>query len=142
MKRGVAPLMHTAFDCNNPEIFNLENPYYAGDIRKLGQIQAKSRPRGKSNGDIVVVNMYTQYHFNDPNEKYGHPLDYDAFRLCLRKLGHLYADKHVALPGLIGAGLAGGNPKLIWETIEEELKECSVSVVFIDPKKIPDFLTP
>jgi O-acetyl-ADP-ribose deacetylase (regulator of RNase III) len=142
MKRGIAPLMDKAFGCNNPQIFFNENKYYSGDIRKLGQIEAKGRPRIIGNPDnlVTVVNMYTQYHWNDPSPKYGVPLDEDAMRLCLRKMGRLYKDKTIALPGLIGCGLAGGNPKHIVEMIEEELENCDVKIVFIDESKIPDFL--
>lgn len=142
MGSGIAPQMHKAFQCNNPEIFPLENVKYKGDIRKLGQIEARTRPRkfwDEQSGELIVVNMYTQFHYYHPS-KYGHPLDDDAIRLCFRKMGHLYPNKVVAFPGMIGCGLAGGESKEILEMIEDEMPRCDVRIVFLDENKIPEFL--
>lgn len=136
MKRGIAPLMHDAFGCNDPRIFSLEDSSHAGDIHKLGQIQAVVRPRQLGDGDsITVVNMYGQYHWSTPST-YGIPLDYDALRLCLRKMGHIFKNKTVGLPGLIGASLAGGRSTTILDMIENELANCDVKIVFIDQHKM------
>jgi O-acetyl-ADP-ribose deacetylase (regulator of RNase III) len=143
MKSGIAPHMHNAFQCNHAEIFTMENQFYKGDIRKLGQIQAKQRARkiwDSNSGTLTVVNMYTQYHYNHPSVKYGVPLDEDAIRLCLRKMGHLYPNKVIGLPGLIGCGLAGGNSERVIEMIDEELRMCDVRIVFLDETKIPKSL--
>jgi O-acetyl-ADP-ribose deacetylase (regulator of RNase III) len=145
MKKGIAPMMHNAFGCNDPEVFPMENDYYKGDMRKLGQIQAKVRQRlgwdseQEFDQNITVVNMYGQYHYWDPSP-HGIPLDYEALTICLRKLNHLYKGKHIALPGMIGCNNAGGDPLKVYNIIAKELKDCDVSIVFIDENKIPKFL--
>lgn len=133
MKRGIAPQMHKAFKSNNPEIFHLENPFYSGDHTKLGNIEAKRID------NVIAVNMYTQYHWSEPGP-YGIPFDYDAFTLCLRKMNHKFKGKKIALPGLIGAGLAQGDALKICDIIVNEMKDCNTSIVFLDESKIPTFL--
>lgn len=54
--------------------------------------------------------------------------DYDALRKCLKTIGREYKGKTVALPYLLGCGLAGGDWNIVKEIVEEELKECCVQI--------------
>src|SRR5690554_205597 len=55
----------------------------------------------KQTGRFQVINAYTQYH---P----GRTVDYDAIRMCLRKINHYYNGCKIGLPQ-IGCGIAGGD---------------------------------
>lgn len=154
MGAGIAPLMAEAFGCNN---YFLEDGDYRGDINKLGQIQYEYyRPNfPDTKGSFAVVNAYTQYSYGkNHTEGISVPLDYEALTLCLRKINHEFKGKHIGLP-LIGCGLAGG----IWDInllteeklkeitfdlnsykdvktiIQEELKDCNVTIVFYNKNK-------
>jgi O-acetyl-ADP-ribose deacetylase (regulator of RNase III) len=175
MQAGIAPQMAKAFGCDK---FPKEKRYgievgldglehtvetgNVGDINKLGTIDylTQTRSGGTSEFDIfdfdlTVVNSYTQYHYGR-NHKDGVliPVDYDAIRMCMRKINYLFKGKKIGLPK-IGAGLAGG----IWEKremteeqhkfyltnkikypqddiktiIQEELKDCDVTIVIFKP---------
>ena len=121
MKRGIAPQMALAFHCDK---FKMEGEGYFGDINKLGNIDYDFNKEH----NITVVNMYGQYHFWDKNRKYGIQLDYDALRLCLRKVNMLFKSQRIGLPK-IGCGLAGGDWNIVKGIIEEELYECDVYIV-------------
>ena len=132
MKRGIAPQMAEAFDCDK---FYMERPAVSGQINKLGQIEFQIcyiRDNGKIGRYITdmdlsrikkgtpeafaVVNAYTQYEWSTETK----PLDYEALTLCLRKINYLFKGFHIGLP-LIGCHLAGG----IWDHTKENftLKE-------------------
>lgn len=137
-KSGLAPQMVEAF---NTDKFLLEHKDFKGDINKLGQIEYKIFDI-KQNliimqdfntiNALAVINAYTQYHYgknhSDGVEK---PLDYEALTLCMRKINHTFKGKHIGLPGLIGAGLAGGDISRIREIIRKELFDCKTTIVFL-----------
>lgn len=132
MGAGIAPQMAKAFGCgSNRGIFKLEDHMTAGDINKLGQIEAK-RINNEPNKTINVVNSYTQYNYGrnhaDGDES---PVDYDAITLCMRKINRLFKGKTIGLPK-IGAGLAGGDWVVIKAIIQKELKDMDVTVVIYD----------
>lgn len=120
MKRGIAPLMATTFGCDK---FIKESKSFEGDINKLGQIDYILYNIAP-NRNMHVVNAYTQYLFdiNSPQ------LDYEALTLCLRKINLLFKGDSIGLPR-IGAGLAGGDWERIKTIIQQELKDCDVTVV-------------
>lgn len=135
MGAGIAPQMAKAFGC---DVFPMENDQYKGDINKLGNIDYRkiNTPRlvkgmapDFGGVDLFVVNAYTQYNYGanhaDGDKK---PVDYDAIRLCMRKINHIFKGKIIGLPK-IGAGLAGGNWSIIKKIIQDELHECIVTVV-------------
>ena len=135
MGAGIAPQMAKAFGCDK---FPLEDQKYKGDYNKLGQIdyQINTYTGGTSEFDflefdLAVVNSYSQYGFG-LNHQGGteRPLDYDALRMCLRKINFIFKGKHVGLPGLIGCGLAGGDETIVKALIKEELKDCKVTIVY------------
>lgn len=140
-KSGLAPQMVKAFGTDN---FKLEGEDYKGDFNKLGQIDYEARmitTGGKvltvleglekcdfNDEAVMVINCYTQYKYGK-NHKDGqvNPLDYDALRLCLRKIAHTFYG-HIGLPK-IGCGLAGGNWATVKSIIKEELKGHKVTIV-------------
>lgn len=121
MKRGLAPQMAAAFGCDK---YPLEEAPFTGDFQKLGTIQYQ--PKWITKGNLLcVVNCYTQYHWDTETK----PLDYAALELCLKKMNYLFKGKHVGLPYVIGAHLAGGDPIVIKEMIKVQLKDCDVTLV-------------
>jgi O-acetyl-ADP-ribose deacetylase (regulator of RNase III) len=136
MKAGIAPQMAKAFGCDK---FPMEGQQHRGDYNKLGQIdwRINTYTGGTTEFDffefdLAVVNSYTQYGFGLNHEGgTARPLDYDALRLCMRKINHQFKGRHVGLPGLIGCGLAGGNENLVKSIIKEELKDCKVTIVYL-----------
>jgi len=114
-----------------------------GDINKLGQIDYQEMyidhkrgicvnhhdiPKPHHISDIIVVNSYTQYSPGSPLPGDSIPLDYDALRLCMKKINYRFKGKHIGLPK-IGAGLAGGSWSIIKKIIQSELWECDVTIV-------------
>lgn len=142
-KSGLAPQMVQAF---GTDTFILESPRRKGDINKLGNIDYRLFFKEKEvyggrwvlhpdeedfvTGDtLTVINAYTQYKYGkNHSDGQENPLDYDALRLCLKKINHEFKGKHIGLPR-IGAGLAGGNWETIKMFIQVELKDCKVTVV-------------
>lgn len=131
--KGIALQMKKAF---NTDTFKLEAPIYKGDINKLGQIDYMNyelKMSGCFREDyvgvvthdlgkhLIVVNAYTQYGLG-PN------LDYEALRLCLRKINYIFKGMHIGLPQ-IGAGIAGGDWERIKTIIQQELKDCDITIV-------------
>lgn len=138
MGSGIAPLMAKAFGCDK---FTLENEIYKGDYNKMGQIDfepftftangiRKSNPNDIFVGDVslYVVNSYSQYYYGSHPSNSGTPLDYDALRMCFRKINHTFPDKKIGLP-LIGCGLAKGDWNIVSQMIKEELKDMDVVIV-------------
>lgn len=110
--------------------------------------------------ELVVVNMYTQFMYGknhqDGVEK---PLDYEALTLCLRKMNHIFKGKHIGLPK-IGCGLAGGvwdindlpteldkiefenrwgKKNCVKDIIQRELKDCNVTIVNYEKKRVKEW---
>lgn len=125
---GVAAAMVKAFGTNDAAKYSLESQSTAGDINKLGQIQAHTFLLENGN-KLKVVNCYTQYSLGI-NHKNGveRPLDYDALTLCLRKMNNKYTGMKIGLP-LIGCHLAGGDWNIVKPLIQKELKDCHVTIV-------------
>lgn len=140
MGAGIAPQMAKAFNCDT---FKMECEDHKGDINKLGTIDYeilyfsnwdKKFQMYPDEGDkilykLYVVNSYTQYNYGANHaDGVARPLDYDALTLCLRKINSIFKGKHIGLPQ-IGAGLAGGNWNRIKSIIQQELRDCKVTVV-------------
>jgi O-acetyl-ADP-ribose deacetylase (regulator of RNase III) len=131
-RSGLAPQMVKNFQTDT---FPMEAEKYKGDINKLGTIDymvftqtVGTNEFDFSEMDLTVVNAYTQYSFGTDRQH----LDYDALRLCLRKVNHIFKGKKVGLP-LLGAGLAGGDWTLIKKIIQEELTDVTTIVVIYSP---------
>ena len=129
MKRGIAPQMAAAFKCDK---FLFESIGYEGDVNKLGNIDYKrvalDARLSPKKSYLIVMNAYTQYHWDSQSK----PFDYDAFTLCMRKINHRFKGDRIGLPQ-IGAGLAGGDWERIKTIIQNELKDCQVTVVIYEP---------
>ena len=125
MGSGLAPQMAEAFGCDT---FPMEHSKYKGDINKLGCIDYKLieiRPYTY----LKVVNAYTQYRYGkNHHDGVSKPVDYDAIRLCMRKMNHEFKGQRIGLPK-IGAGLAGGDWSKILGIIEEEMVDCRVTII-------------
>ena len=149
MGAGLAPQMAKAFSCDS---YALESYQLKGDFNKLGQIGCGSYFIKK--GEEVVaysgtkvsrkllaegytlhyaVNCYTQYGMG-PRDNGEQALDYEALTLCLRKINHTFEGKHVGLPQ-IGCHLAGGDWEIVKKIIQDELKDCNVTIVIYKPKE-------
>jgi len=121
MGKGLALEMKKAF----PECYEADCNTIKGDKSKLGGVSIAE------SGDLIIVNAYTQYYYgNKPGHKA--PVDYEAVRQCLRLVKANYGHKRIGLPR-IGAGLAGGEWKVIHAIIEgifgHECGEGTVTVV-------------
>lgn len=146
MGAGLAPQMHKAFGCGK---FPLENFTKKGDYNKLGQIDYKAIQIKGEDVDwkvgfwnkvittkaLYVVNAYTQFNYGR-NHKDGDqaPLDYEAIRLCFRKMNSVFKGMRIGLPK-IGCDLAGGDWEIVKSYIKEEFRDCEVTVVFYDKTK-------
>ena len=124
-KSGLAPQMAKAF-CTDQ--FRLERSKFKGWINKLGNIDYRLFKR-EGLSSLYVVNAYTQYNYGK-NHADGeeNPFNYSAFSLCMTKLNHIFAGKHIGLPK-IGSGLAGGNWEDILKIIKHELTDCEVTII-------------
>lgn len=131
MGAGIAPQMAKMFGCDK---FPLEDLSHRGDINKLGNIDYKElRVNINPETLIIVINAYTQYglgtnHIGRTKES----LDYDALRLCMRKINKIFKGKHIGLPR-IGCGLGGGSWSIVSKIIRDELWECDVTIVNYKP---------
>ena len=140
MRSGIAVQMVAVFDVHE---FPQEQRG-KGDYNKLGTIDYQPRyidtveggvyrtpERGK---EIFVVNSYTQYSpgrwVNGPSKI---PLDYEALRMCFRKINFTFKGKHLGIPA-IGSGLALGDLDIIKFIIDEECKDMDVTMVIWEKK--------
>lgn len=80
------------------------------------------------NSEQCIANLFAQ----DGYAHYGFAAscltDYNALRRCLKVINRKYKGKKVALPYLLGCGLAGGDWNVVKKIIEEELKDCNVEI--------------
>lgn len=123
-KLGIASEMVRTFATDR---FPLEDREHEGDYNKLGQIEFKLRVI--KDGSVWVVNAYGQHHWSHPSS-YGIPLDYDALRLCFRKINNEFKERKIGVPGLIGSGLAKGRPETIKQIIASEFKDSNLFIYY------------
>lgn len=123
MKSGIAPKIATAF----PSAWIADQQTLKGDVFKLGTFSL-----GKASPGRFIFNLYSQFGFwgrtsNPPKMD----LKYDALASSLRNMdnylesycnryGKSPEDMPIGLPK-IGAGLAGGDWKVIEKIISEEI---------------------
>lgn len=93
---------------------------------KLGEIQVVN-----VQSNISVINMIAQKGLRSvDNPK---PIDYDALRTCLDKVGELVSDDKGSIHApRFGAGLAGGDWEVIEEMIQELLIKRGINVTIYD----------
>lgn len=124
-KKGIAKNMADKFQTDK---FPMEAAMFAGDLNKLGTTDWKIKTTKHKEKSVWVVNMYTQFHWSQ-SSVYGIPLDYDALRLCFRKLNIEFEARTIGIPNLIGCGLAGGNPVIVKQIIQEESTLCDIVII-------------
>ena len=93
---------------------------------KLGHVQ----PVHTEDPETIVINLLAQHGYSRPH----HPaIQYDALRLCLRKVRHVYErttatrKAEIVMPR-IGCGLAGGQWSVVSDLIADELAGIPVTV--------------
>jgi len=131
-KSGIAKQMVESFGTDK---YPMEVCWKGPNINKLGCIDAQEvkvkvgeADKGFFAFNLTVVNCYTQYRPGKPGPGYVIPFDYDAFRMCMRKINYIYEDMSIGLP-MIGCGLAEANWNKVQEIIEEELTLMDVTIV-------------
>ena len=107
MGAGIARTIRLTF----PEAYEADLKTTSGDKHKPGTISWAKHDA------ITIVNAYTQYHYS------GKPplVDYDAVRSCFKIIKREFSGLRIGYPA-IGAGLAGGDWKIISKIIDEELE--------------------
>ena len=110
MGAGIALTIKKRF----PEAYEADLKTAKGDEGKLGTFS--SAVVQTAHGELTVVNGYTQFNFRGRGRK----ADYEAIRSVFRLVKQEFAGKRIGFPA-IGAGLAGGNWKVIAQIIAEEL---------------------
>ena len=109
MGAGIAKTIKQKF----PAAYEVDLATAKGDKSKLGTITwAKV---SQENGDLIIVNGYTQFNWRGNGRK----ADYDAIRNVFKAIKEEFAGLRIGYPA-IGAGLAGGSWSVISAIIEEE----------------------
>lgn len=118
MEAGIAKQIKRNF----PEAYEADKKTKIGDIDKLGTCSfAHCRTMS---GLIIVVNAYTQFDYRGRGIK----VDYAAIDKCVRWLTNKYSGMKIGMPK-IGAGLGGGEWKIIKGIVEKASKNANVTIV-------------
>lgn len=110
MGAGIAKAVKTQF----PEAFEADRATKEGDRSKLGSFSHADVVR--DGHAITIVNAYTQFHYSGT----GVIADYGAIRTVFEGIKSRFSGKRIGYP-LIGAGLAGGDWRVISGIIDETL---------------------
>lgn len=124
MGSGIARQIKAQF----PPVYAADGRTEKGSRDKLGTCTQAVIPM-EGGTDLYVVNAYTQYDYGGPNRN----VDYDAVRSCFRWIRKQFSGKRIGFPR-IGAGLGGGDWKIISAIIDEEL----VGTVFTLVEYVPE----
>ena len=111
MGAGIAKTIKDIF----PEAYEADLQTEKGLKEKLGTISHATLSRNALR--ITVVNGYTQYTAGGR----GVLVNYDALRSVMKNIKNEFSGNRIGYP-MIGAGLAGGDWKVISEIIKDELK--------------------
>ena len=118
MGAGIAKQIKSNF----PEVYAVDLETEKGDRSKLGTYSSVGIQY--ENHELVVVNAYTQFNWRGRRVK----SDYDAIRKVMKKIKNDFSGLRIGFP-LIGAGLAGGDWKIIELIINEELSDENTTLV-------------
>lgn len=94
-----------------PEVKTVDKYTVKGDESKLGKFTYIRTQEG-----MIIVNLYTQYRYGRRDVH----VDYDAIQDGFRKVRSLFGEDKKYLYPQIGAGLAGGDWKIIEHIIDSE----------------------
>lgn len=111
MGAGIAKTIKQKF----PQAYQADLETPKGEASKLGSISQATVTT--SNGELVVVNGYTQFNWKGRGRK----ADYEAIRKVFKAIKASFSGLRIGYPA-IGAGLAGGDWTVIANIIEEELE--------------------
>lgn len=147
MGAGIAVPMRQNFHVS---LLEKEKLQYKGDYNKLGTIdfglfdlntngltQCSTSDQNvlklleNNKNSLFVINCYTQYHFSAKVHKDTFSntcVDYQAIGMCFKKINHIFKGKTIGIPK-IGAGLAGGNWKLIENIINDNTPDVNIVCV-------------
>ena len=97
-----------------------------GDRHKLGSFS--SAVINRNGYMITIINGYSQYHFDGADVL----VDYQAIRRLFAKIKAEFSGKRIGYPK-IGAGLAGGDWRILAAIIDEEMEGLDHTVVLYSP---------
>ncbi|MCH2045744.1 MAG: macro domain-containing protein [Saprospiraceae bacterium] len=110
MGAGIAKTIKQKF----PAAYQADLATAKGDQSKLGT--ASWAEVQQADQKLIIVNAYTQFNWRGRGKK----ADYEAIRKAFQQIKNQFSGLRIAYPA-IGAGLAGGDWKIISKIIEEEL---------------------
>lgn len=115
MGSGVAKAIKAHYPVVYEEYVREVSKLKFNNLDPLGKIHVVYQP------NHIVINAFTQRNYGKDGKQY---VDYDAVRSCFRQIAQVakIEDYHVNYPK-IGAGLGGGDWKIIYNIILEELKD-------------------
>lgn len=73
--------------------------------------------------DKFIVNSYTQL-------STGKNFDPIAFKLSMQKIEYEFVNCSIAVPGLIGCGIGGGNPQEVLSILDEVFSNNKLTIVY------------
>jgi len=111
MGKGIALTIKNKY----PEAYAIDCLTNKADKSKLGSFTFVE-VMTKTKHSFTIINAYTQFHWRGNGVK----VNYDAIRSVMNQIKIKYSGKRIGYP-LIGAGLAGGDWKIISDIINEEL---------------------
>jgi len=83
---------------------------------------------------VYIVNCYTQLYPGRNTLPYHIPFDYDAFKICLRKINKIFQGKRIIMPW-IGCGKAKADYGLVRGIILQESTDINTFVVTYNKQK-------
>lgn len=124
MGAGIAKEIKEVF----PSAYAADKKTIVGDINKLGTITfSKSLI---NNHEVIIVNAYTQFNWEGEGKKVNYPAIEKAFTDIKKQ----FSGKRIGYP-LIGAGLGGGNWKVISKIIDLTLSGENHMLIKYHPKQ-------
>eukprot|EP01026_Neomeris_dumetosa_P030151 TRINITY_DN241_c0_g1_i20.p2 TRINITY_DN241_c0_g1~~TRINITY_DN241_c0_g1_i20.p2 ORF type:complete len:227 (-),score=28.58 TRINITY_DN241_c0_g1_i20:566-1246(-) len=113
---------------NFPEVYQADKETESGSKDKMGQISYAEVER--DGVTFTVVNAYIQYNYKGR----GNLVNYDSLRKAFQGVKKLFSGKRIGYP-MIGAGLAGGDWRIIQRIVDEELKGEDHTLVRLPPRQ-------
>jgi O-acetyl-ADP-ribose deacetylase (regulator of RNase III) len=126
MGAGIAPQIAEAF----PEAYLVDQMTKRGELSKMGNITISKT--WTNDHYTLIINGYTQYHYNKPYLDTDIPLSYEHLAEVFLKLNVILAGKKLGMPW-IGCGLAGGDKSEVKQLIEDCLSDVCVTIVEYKP---------